>query len=343
MVDISSTYLGYNLKSPVVASSSPICESLDKIKQLEDAGAGAVVLHSLFEEQIDRNWVELDSDLFRGADSYAESLSYLPNLGEYRVGPDRYLDHLRKVKESVEFPVIASLNGCTLGGWIEYAKLMEQAGADGIELNIYYLPTDPEKTSGDLEQAYIDIVQSVVRSVGIPVAVKLSHFFTSIPHIAQRLEATGVRAMVLFNRFYQPDFDLDNLDVVPNLTLSNSSELRLRLRWVAILFDQVRTELAITGGVHAGRDVLKSMMAGAKVAMTTSALLKHGVGYVSTLNKEIADWMQEHEYTSIRQMNGSMSMSHSPNPKAYGRANYVRMLRSYTQKYLADSANLLEG
>ena len=338
MVDISTNYLGYKLASPLVASSSPICENLDKIKQLEDAGVGAVVLHSLFEEQIERNWTELDKDLFRGTESYAESLNYIPQLTDYSVGPDRYLEHLRKVKESVSFPVIASLNGCTQGGWIEFAKQMEQAGADGLELNIYYLPIDPQTSSEELERTYVGIVRSVVKSVAIPVSIKLSHFFTSIPNIATKLEETGVRAMVLFNRFYQPDFDLDNLNVVPNLTLSNSNELRLRLRWVAILVDQVRAELAITGGIHTGRDVLKAMMAGAKVAMTTSALLKHGIGYASVILREMQQWMEEHEYVSIRQMNGSMSMTKSPNPKAFGRANYVRMLRSYAQQYLADSA-----
>ena len=338
MIDISTTYLGYKLSSPVVASSSPICESLDKIKQLEDAGAGAVVLHSLFEEQIEHNWTELDRDLFRGTESYAESLNYIPNVSDYGVGPERYLEHLRKVKEAVDFPVIASLNGCSLGGWIEFAKQMEQAGADGLELNIFYLPLDPQTSSEELEKNYVEIVRSVVRSVAIPVSIKLSHFFTSIPSIAAKLEETGVRALVLFNRFYQPDFDLDNLDVVPNLTLSNSNELRLRLRWVAILVDQLRAEIAITGGVHNARDVLKSMMAGAKVAMTTSALLKHGIGYVAVILKDMQNWMEEHEYSSIRQMCGSMSMMRSPNPKAFGRANYVRMLRSYAQQYLADSA-----
>lgn len=336
-IDLSTSYLGFSLKNPLVASSSPMCESLDKVKQLEDAGIGAVVLHSLFEEQIEKNWSELDQDLFRGTDSFAESLSYIPNFQEWRVGPERYLEHLRRLKASVSVPIIASLNGTSLGGWVSHAKMLQEAGADALELNVFYMPTSSVPSAQDIEKLYLELTKAVVGSVSIPVSIKLGHFFTSIPSVVKGLEEVGAKGLVLFNRFYQPDFDLDSLEVVSNLTLSSSSELRLRLRWVAILADQVGADLAVTGGVHTAEDVLKSMMAGAKVAMSTSALLKNGPGYVAVLLKTLEEWMDEHEYESIKQMQGSMSQMRSPNPQAFGRANYVRMLRSYAQKYLTDA------
>jgi dihydroorotate dehydrogenase (fumarate) len=330
MIDLTTTYLGLTLKNPLVASASPVCDSLDKIRRLEDHGIAAVVLPSLFEEQLRLESETLDEDLFRGADSFAESLNYFPDLTTYNLGPEGYLELIRKAKASVSLPIIGSLNGVSAGGWIRYAREMEQAGADAIELNLYSIVTDPELTAGDVERSYTELVREVKQSVGVPVAVKLSPFFSAPANIAKLLDRAGANALVLFNRFYQPDLDLELLEVVPNLTLSRPQELLLRLHWVAIIFGRVAADLAITGGVHSAQDVLKAVMAGARVTMMTSALLSRGVEHLDTVLRDLLSWMEEHEYESISQMCGSMSQRNVPNPAAFERANYIRVLSSYT-------------
>ncbi len=302
MIDLSTHYLGMPLKNPLVASASPLCENIANIRRMEDLGISAVVLHSLFEEQITLQSLDLDHHLSYGGESFAEALSYFPEMIQYNLGPEGYLEHIRRAKEAVDIPIIASLNGYSAGGWVKYAKLMESAGADGLELNIYYVATDPNVIGHDVEMMYVDLVQNISASISIPVAVKLSPYFSATANIAHRLVKFGARGLVLFNRFYQPDLDLEKLEVVPNLSLSSSDELRLRLRWVAILHGQLQADLAITGGVHTAEDVIKCMMAGANVSMMTSALLIRGLGYVTELIKNILDWMEEHEYESIQQM-----------------------------------------
>jgi dihydroorotate dehydrogenase (fumarate) len=297
---------------------------------MEDAGVAAVVLHSLFEEQINLESNELDRALSYAEERSAEAFTYFPDLGEFKLGPEEYLDHIRKVKQAVAVPVIASLNGVSSGGWVRYAKEMQEAGADALELNIYFVPSNPDLSGAQVEEQYCDLVKDVKSNLRIPVAVKLSPFFSSMANMARRLDDSGANALVLFNRFYQPDFDLEALEVVPNLHLSTPYELLLRLHWVAILHGRVNADLAITGGVHSGQDVLKAMMAGAKVAMMTSALLKHGTGYVSLVRDEIIQWMEQHEYESIRQMQGSMSQHSVAEPAAFLRANYMKVLSSYS-------------
>jgi dihydroorotate dehydrogenase (fumarate) len=332
MTDLTTGYLGLKLRTPLVASSSPLCKDIGSILRLEDAGASAVVLHSLFEEQIQVESGELDRDLTEGTESFGEALNYFPEMTSYNFGPDPYVNHLRKAKESVDIPVIASLNGVSTGGWIRYAQMMEQAGADAIELNIYYLPTDLEMTGEKVEEIYMDLVSHVKASVRIPVSVKLGSQFTAFANVAKRLDAAGADGLILFNRFYQPDFDLEALEVVPNLVLSDSNELRLRLHWVALLYNRIRPDIAITGGVHTAEDVLKSVMAGARVTMMTSALLRHGIDYLAKVEEDIIDWMEEHEYESILQMRGSMSSQSVAEPAAFERANYMKVLSSYTLK-----------
>lgn len=332
MIDLSTGYLGLKLRSPLMASSSPFCKEVGNVLRLEDAGASAVVLHSLFEEQIQVESGELDRYLTEGTESFGEALNYFPEMASYNLGPEPYLNHLRKVKESVDIPVIGSLNGVSTGGWIRYAQMMEQAGADALELNIYYLPTDMEMTSAKVEEIYFDLVSHVKASVRIPVAVKLGSQFTAFAHTAKRLDEAGADALVLFNRFYQPDFDLETLEVSPNLVLSDSSELRLRLHWVGVLYNRIRPDLAITGGVHTAEDVLKGVMAGARVTMMTSALLRHGIDYMAKVEEDLIDWMEEHEYESIRQMRGSLSSQAVAEPAAFQRANYMKVLSGYTLK-----------
>ena len=329
MIDLSTTYLGFTLKSPLVASASPLCEDIGNIRRMEDAGAAAVVLHSLFEEQITLESQYLDRHLSQGAESFAESLTYFPDMTDYNLGPDGYLEHVRRAKAAVAIPVIGSLNGVSSGGWINYAKKIQEAGADALELNVYYIPTDPELSGAQVEQMYVDLVRDVRASVSIPVAVKLGHSFSAMANLAQRLDQTGVGALVLFNRFYQPDYDLETLEVVPRLTLSSSYELLLRLHWVAILYGHIRADLAVTGGVHTAQDVLKAMMAGSRVAMMTSALLKHGIEHLRTVRADLLAWMEAHEYESIRQMQGSMSHRSVAEPAAFERANYIKVLSSY--------------
>ncbi len=331
-VDLTTGYLGLKLRTPLVASSSPFSKDIGNVLRLEDAGASAIVLHSLFEEQIQVESGELDRFLTETADGSGEALSYFPEMASYNFGPEPYLNHLRKAKESVDVPVIGSLNGVSTGGWIRYAQMMEQAGADALELNIYFMPTDLEMTAQKVEEVYFDLVSHVKASVRIPVAVKLGPFFTAFAHFATRMDAAGADGLVLFNRFYQPDFDLDALEVVPNLVLSDSAELRLRLHWVGLLHNRIRPDLAITGGVHTGEDVVKSVMAGAHCAMLTSALLRHGIPYMQKIEEELLDWMEEHEYASVSQMRGSMSSQTVAEPAAFERANYMKVLSSYTLK-----------
>jgi dihydroorotate dehydrogenase (fumarate) len=332
MVDLSTTYLGLQLKNPVVASASPISKKLDGIRRLEDAGAGAVVMYSLFEEQIVHESLALDHFLNRGTESYAESITYFPDLGHYNVGPEEYLKLIAQAKRAVNIPVIGSLNGVSTGGWIEYAKRIEQAGADALELNVYYIPTDPNLSSQDLEQSYVDLVKDVRSQLHIPLAVKLSPFFTALPHLAGRLASAGANGLVLFNRFIQPDLDIETLEVTPNLVLSNSNELRLPLRWVAILYGRVETDLALTSGVHTAQDVLKAVMAGASVTMLASALLMSGVRRIGEILSDIQAWMETYEYQSIQQMKGSMSQRAVAEPAAFERANYMKALSSFDNR-----------
>ena len=329
MIDLSVRYLGLPLSSPLVASSSPLTGRLDEVRRMEDAGAAAVVLPSLFEEQIELESHHLDHHLSHGAESYSEAISYFPDLGRYSLGPEAYMEHLRRAKAAVGIPVLASLNGISPGGWTRYARLMEEAGADALELNVYYVPADSELTGGQVEQMYVDLVRDVKRNVTIPVAVKLGHSFSAIANLAKHLDRAGADALVLFNRFYLPDFDLESLDVEPRLTLSNSHELLVRLHWIAIIYGHVRADLAATGGVHTGADVLKAMMAGARVAMMTSALLKNGIEHMKTVRADVLQWMEAHEYESITQMQGSMSYRSVRDPAAFERANYMKVLSSY--------------
>jgi dihydroorotate dehydrogenase (fumarate) len=329
MLDLSVRYLGLTLTSPLVASSSPLTGRLDEIRRMEDAGAAAVVLPSLFEEQIELESQHLDHHLSHTAESHSEAVSYFPDLGGYHIGPEAYLEHLRRAKAAVGIPVIASLNGVSSGGWVRHARLMEQAGADALELNVYFMATDLDRTAAEIELQYLELAREVKASVRIPVAMKLGHAFTAAAHFAQRLDEAGLDALVLFNRFYQPDFDLERLEVIPTLTLSRSWELLLRLHWVAVLYGRIRADLAITGGVHTATDVLKAMMAGARVAMMTSALLEEGVSHLARVRADVLAWMEAHEYESIRQMQGSMSHRSVRDPGAFERANYLRVLSSY--------------
>ncbi|HVN04764.1 MAG TPA: dihydroorotate dehydrogenase-like protein [Bryobacteraceae bacterium] len=331
-IDLSTSYLGLKLKNPLVASSSPMCEDVGNIRRMEDAGAAAVVLPSLFEEQITLESTELDRYINAAENIGPEGLTHFPEMLGYNRGPDGYLKHIRNVKEAVRIPVIASLNGTSVGGWLRYAREMEQAGADALELNIYYIPVDPNFTGEQVESKYVDLVREVKSAVHIPVAIKLGPYFSSLVNMAKRLEAAGADGLVLFNRFYQPDFDLEALEVVPNLILSNQYELLLRLNWIAVLYGNIKPDLALTGGVHAATDVVKAMMAGAKVAMMTSALLKKGISYLDTLLTELLIWLGDHEYDSIRQMQGSMSRNAVPQPQAFERANYMKVLSSYAMR-----------
>src|SRR5215471_1069362 len=329
MSDISTRYLGLALKSPLVASASPACESVGNIRELEDAGVAAVVLPSLFEEQLELESNALDDDLWRGADSFPESQTVLPDLQNYNLGPEGYLDLIEGAKAAVDIPVIASLNGVSPGGWAEYARLMSEAGADAIELNIYSIPTEPNVSAVEVERGYIDLIRQIKRVVRVPVAVKLSQFFSAPANIAARLDDAGADGLVLFNRFYQPDFDVESLEVVPRLTLSHPDELLLRLHWAAILSDHVEADLAITGGVHSAVDVVKCIMAGASVAMMASARLHKGFQHAHTVLADLREWLEEHEYDSVRQMCGSMSRRSVPDPSAFERGNYMRVLSSY--------------
>ena len=334
MVDLTTTYLGLKLKNPLVASPSPLSEKVENVVRMEQAGIAAIVMYSLFEEQIIHESLELDYFLTRGTESFAEALTYFPNIGKYSLAPDKYIETLEKTKLAVNIPVLGSLNGVSTGGWIEYAQKIQDAGADGLELNLYYLPTDINLTSTQLEDNYLKLVNDVRGKVKIPLAVKLAPFFTALPHFANRLVQAGADGLVLFNRFYQPDLDLENLEVVPNLVLSNSDDLRLPLRWIAILYGKVKADLALTSGVHTSEDAIKAIMAGANVAMTTSALLKRGTNAIQQILTDLEEWMTEREYVSVQQMRGSMSQGAVAEPAAFERANYMKVLNSFNPKLL---------
>lgn len=321
--------MGLKLKNPIVASASPLSKSIDAARTLEDAGASAVVCYSLFEEQISHEANELDYYLTSTADSYAEALSYFPESGDFNLGPEEYVNHIRKLKGALSIPVIGSLNGVSNGGWINYAKKIEEAGADGIELNIYYIPTDFNINGQSVEDMYIDDVRAIKSAVKIPVAVKLSPYFSAMANMAKKLDDAGADALVLFNRFYQPDIDLENLEVFPNLELSNEWELRLPLRWIAILHNNVKASLAATSGISNYTDVLKVMMVGGDVAMMCSELLRHGVKKIGEILKDLEIWMEEKEYDSVSLMKGSMDYSSVKEPAAFERANYMKLLTSY--------------
>lgn len=331
-MDLKTTYLGLDLKNPIVHSASPLSQDIDNIKLMEDNGAAAVVLYSLFEEEIEHESLELHHHTTRGTDIFPEALTYFPEHEEYLTGPETYLEHIRKVKKAVDIPIIASLNGNTRGGWLKYAKEMEQAGSDALELNIYFLATDPLVSSGDIENRYIEILEEVKQNVDIPVSVKLAPFFSSTAEIARRLDMGGADGLVLFNRFYQPDIDLEKLEVVPNVLLSTPMDMRLPLRWVGILFGKIHTDLAATGGIHTAEDAIKMIMAGAKVTMMTSAILKHGISWIKKVLVDMEHWMEVHEYDSVQTMLGSMSHKNVEHPGNFERANYIKSLQSYTME-----------
>jgi dihydroorotate dehydrogenase (fumarate) len=328
-MDLSTKYLGLHLKNPLVPSAGPLSRTLDSMKRLEDAGASAIVMYSLFEEQIQHEAAELNHYMSYGTESFAEALSYFPEAKEYNLGPDEYVEHLHKAKKALGIPVIGSLNGVSTGGWMKYAKKIEEAGADALELNVYYIPTDPRMSSQAVEDFYVDALKAVKRTVKIPVAMKLSPFFSAMANMAARLDAAGADGLVLFNRFYQPDFDIDAMEVVPNVDLSSSRSIRLPLRWIAILFGRVKASLAATSGVHTAGDVLKLLMAGADITMLCSALLQDGAGTIAGILKNMEDWMLEHEYVSVQQMRGSMSQKSVADPSAFERANYMKALNRY--------------
>ena len=332
MLDLSTTYLGLKLKNPLVASASPMSKKVEQAQRLEEAGIAAIVMYSLFEEQIIHESLELDHFLTRGADSSPEALNYLPDTGTYALGPQKYIENLTALKKAVKIPVIGSLNGVSKGGWVDYARHIQDAGADALELNLYYIPTDPALSASDVEDAQVELVAAVKANLPqVPLAVKLSPYYTSLPNFAKRLAEAGANGLVLFNRFYQPDFDLEALEVIPNLDLSTSADLRLPLRWVSILHGQVNADLALTSGVHTAQDALKAMMAGAKVAMMASNLLHNGTQAVPSMLNEMGWWMQTHEYESIQQMQGSMSRQSVAEPAAFERANYMRVLNSWRE------------
>lgn len=328
-MDLSTTYLGFALPHPFLPGASPLVDDLDMVRRLEDVGAAAIVMRSLFEEQITREQLSTHNRLMVMEEGYAEALSYLPEPADFALGPDEYLEQIRKIKAAVRIPVIASLNGTTDGGWLTYARLMEQAGADALELNVYALATDFDESSELLEKRVLHMLWSVKSAVHLPVAVKLSPFYTALAHFARRLDDLGADGLVLFNRFYQPDFDLESLEVKPALRLSDSSELLLRLRWLAILSGRVKSSLAVTGGVHTAEDAIKAVMAGAHVIQVVSALLKHGPERLRTLRQEMALWLEEHEYESLSQARGSLSLLRCPDPAAHERANYMHILQSW--------------
>jgi len=328
-MDLTTTYLGLELKNPLVPSASPLSENVDAIRRMEDAGAAAVVMHSLFEEQLSHESHRIDHYLDYGSESFAEAVTYFPDPGTYHVGPEQYLEKIRSAKEAVDIPIIGSLNGISAGGWVRYAQHIEQAGADALELNIYYIPTNPNLTGNEVEERYLEIVNAVRQHINIPLAVKLGPYFSSMANVAKRLAEAGADGLVLFNRFYQPDFDLDELEVTPGLVLSSAYEMRLPLRWVAILYGRIDVDFAITSGVHSYEEVLKGLMAGARVTMMASELLRHGIDRLWAVLEDVRTWMEENEYESVAQMQGSMSQQNVTEPTAFERANYMKVLQSW--------------
>jgi dihydroorotate dehydrogenase (fumarate) len=329
-MNLKAEYMGLKLRTPLVVSAcQPLSEEIDNIQRMEDAGASAVVLYSVFEEQLMLERYELNHHLTAGTESFPESLTYFPEPREFRLGPEEYLEHIRKAKEAVDIPIIASLNGASVGGWTGFAKQMEQAGADALELNVYFIPTDMNMTGAEVEQTYIDILKAVKSAVTIPVAIKLSPFFSNLANMALRLDDAGADALVLCNRFYQPDIDLETLEVKPQVLLSTPQAIRIPLRWIAILCGRIQAGLAATSGIHTGQDVVKMLMVGASVTMLCSVLLQRGIDHIRVVEQELAQWMEEHEYESVRQMQGSMCQYLCPNPSAFERAQYMRALTSY--------------
>ena len=329
MAELTTTYLGLQLKNPLVASASPLSEKLDTARQLEDAGVSALVMYSLFEEQIIQESLELDYYLERGTHAFAEAMTYFPEAPRYKLGAEAYIDKMKELKKALSIPVIASLNGTSDGGWIDLAERIASAGADALELNLYYLPTDPQTTGTELEDRYVALIKKAAGKLTIPVAIKLSPFFTSLPNLVYRLGEAGAKGVVLFNRFYQPDLDIEALEVVPNLTLSSPEEMRLPLRWIAILYGRVAADMAFSSGAYTGEDVVKATMAGAAVTMMTSALLKNGTGHAGQVLTELTSWMEAHDYESIQQMRGSTSQKAVAEPAAFERANYIKVLSSF--------------
>ncbi len=328
-MDIKTKYLGFDLKSPIVPSAGPLSQEIANLREMEDAGAGAVVIYSLFEEQIEHEELELDYHTSVPSESYAEATSYLPETFEFRTGPIEYLEHIRKAKDAVDIPVIASLNGKSLGGWVEYAKRIEEAGADALELNIYLLATDKNKTSKDVEKTYIDIISGVRSVVKIPIAIKMHPYFTSTAFMANEFSKAGASGLVLFNRFYQPDINLDTLEIEPDVLLSTPMALRLPLRWIAILYDRTKADLAATSGIYTAEDVIKLVMAGANVTQMLSGLIKYGIGHIADVITMLKRWMEENEYDSLDQMRGSMSYKNVSDPGKFERANYMKVLHSF--------------
>ena len=331
MTDLSTTYLGLNLKNPLVVSASPLSKNIDKARKLEEAGVSAIVMHSLFEEQIIHESLELDHFLTRGTDSSAESMSYFPDSDTYLVGPEKYLHHVTELKKALKIPVIGNLNGVSKGGWTKYAKQIQDAGADALELNLYYIPTDLNLTSQELENAQVELVAEVKAAISIPLAVKLSPFITALPNFVRRIVDAGANGLSLFNRFYQPDFDLEELKIIPSLDLSTSAEMRLPLRWISILHGKVNADFALTSGIHTAPDIVKAMMAGAKVSMMASALLQGDKQTIPSILTELENWLKQREYTSIKQMQGSMSQKSVKEPAAFERANYMNVLSSFRE------------
>jgi len=332
MTDLKTKYLGLDLKNPLVASASALSKKVSKVKMIEDAGISAVVMYSLFEEQITHDSLAFNYYMERGTERFAESLDYFPNLDRYNVGPDEYLEKIRQYKDAVDIPIIASLNGVSNSGWVEYAQKMAQAGADAIELNTYYIPASPEISAAEVEDNTVELVKAVYSHVDIPVSVKLSPFFTALPHLAERLVAAGAQGLVLFNRFIQPDIDIEQMEVDPTLHLSTSAELLLPLRWMAILYGKVKADLALTSGVHTGVDLVKAVMAGANVAMVASEFVANGLGRAADMLAEMENWMAAYDHPSVENMRGSMSQQHVANPAAFERANYMKALQSYDNK-----------
>ena len=328
-MDLSTKYLGLKLRSPLVVSASPLSEDIDNIKRMEDAGAAAVVLYSLFEEQLRQDRLELNKNLQQGTDSFAEALSYFPEPDDFKLGPEEYLRHIWQAKQATKIPIIASLNGSSAGGWTEYAKQIQQAGADALELNIYYIPTDPDLTGTEVELTYLDILKAVKSEVTIPVAVKLSPFFSNFANMAKRLDQAGANGLVLFNRFYQPDIELESLEVKPNLLLSTPMAMRLPLRWIALLHGKLKASLAATSGIHRASDVLKMLMAGADVTMLCSTVIRHGIPQIAMIERDLTDWLVEHEYESVSQLKGSLSQKNCAEPAAFERAQYMKALTGF--------------
>ena len=328
-MNLATTYLGFKLRTPLVPSASPLSEKIDNIKRMEDAGAPAIVFHSLFEEQVRHDRRELQFYLDQGTESYAESLTYFPEHAEFKVGPEAYLEHIAQAKAAVHIPIIGSLNGTSFGGWMKYARQIEQAGADALELNIYNVPSDPERRAEEIEDDYLSIIASIKAQINIPVAVKLSPFFTNFAHFARRVDRNGANALVLFNRFYQPDIELETLEISPNILLSTPMAMRLPMRWIAMLYGRIGANLAATSGIHRATDALKMLMAGADVTMLCSVLLRRGIQHLAVLEREMREWLEEHEYESVEQLKGSMSQKNCPDPSAFERAQYMRALATY--------------